>query len=95
MSKLAVIGLCLLWPTAVCAGQASAQFHVGIIISGKPASTSPSSGGVPAAAAPGVKSKSSSRAADPTRAKQCGGKYRSHGAVVLTYGRDGGIRRCQ
>ena len=93
MSRVAVIGLCLLWPTAVCAGQASAQFHVGIIITGKRASSTPSSGGVPAAA--GALPRSSSRAADPTRAKQCGGKYRSHGAVVLTYGRDGGIHRCQ
>jgi len=93
MSRVAVIGLCLLWPTAVCAGQASAQFHVGIIITGKRASSAPSPGGVPAAA--GAAPRSSPRAADPTRAKQCAGKYRSHGAVVLTYGRDGGIRRCQ
>jgi hypothetical protein len=93
MPRFAVIGLCLLWPTAVCAGQASAQFHVGIIITGKRASSTPSLGGIPAAA--GAPARSSSRAADPTRAKQCAGKYRPHGAVVLTYGRDGGIRRCQ
>jgi hypothetical protein len=91
MSRVAVIGLCLLWPTAVCAGQASAQFHVGIIITGKRASSTPSSGGVPAAA--GASPRSSSRAAALTRAKQCAGKYRFHGAVVPTYGRDGGIRR--
>jgi len=96
MSKLAIIGLCLLWPSVVCAGQATAQFHVGITITGKRSSTTPASGGAPAVPAAGIAPKSSlAYAAYPTRARQCASKFRSYSLVTRTYiGRDGSIHRC-
>jgi hypothetical protein len=97
MSRWAVLALCLLWPSAVCAGQASAQFRVGIRITGKPAPAVSGSPDAPSAVAPGVRPKPAvTRVTHPARARECAARYFSSIFSGQAYyiGRDGRLRPC-
>jgi len=95
MSRFLVLAFCLLWPTTVSAGQASAQFNVGIIITGKRASSAPRPNENATRPAPDLKTSAFARAVGSKRPKSCFG-YRSFDAATGTYvGLDGNVHRCR
>jgi hypothetical protein len=95
MSRLVILILCLLWPAAVSAGQANAQFNVGIVITGKRASSAPASNAATTEAPAAASAKAFARAAHQRSVKDCAARYRSYDPTTHTYiGRDGNARRC-
>jgi len=97
MSRCAFLALCLLWPSAVCAGQANAQFRVGIRITGKPAPTVAASPDAPAAVAPAVRRRPSFTHIDHSaRARACATRYFSSIFSVRAYyvSGDGRLHPC-
>jgi hypothetical protein len=96
MSRLVILAFCLLWPATVSAGQAKAQFNVGIVITGKRASSAPTSNAPPSTEAPVTPStKAFAKATHQRGVKDCAARYRSYDPATHTYiGRDGNARRC-
>jgi hypothetical protein len=94
MSRLVILTLCLLWPATVWAGQAKAQFNVGIVITGKRASSAPPSN-APAEAPATASTKAFAKATHQRGVKDCSARYRSYDPATHSYiGRDGNVRRC-
>jgi hypothetical protein len=95
MSGLVILALYLLWPSTASAGQASAQFQVGIIITGKRASSAPPSKGASTEAPAATRAKPFSRVAHRRGMRYCSERYRSYAPATQTYiGRDGNVHRC-
>jgi hypothetical protein len=84
MSRSAVLLVCLLYPCAACAGQATTQFQVGIMITGQPAAPAGGSAAQPQAAT-FEKSRTSGSASAAKPAHSCTKRVRAFDPISGAY----------
>jgi hypothetical protein len=95
VSRFSVLCLCLLWSSAVCAGEAKGQFQVGITITGKRASSAPALPAAPEQAAAGAAAAAFAKAATPKRVRRCLARSRSYDpAPRIHVAGAGSVHRC-